>query len=204
MRIVLYRDGQGQTIPQDFLSELDPPPQGFEVIDMAQAQLERAKWLINAYCMEVFEQEADFSDLSHAPGVQLHSDSAHTVEISADLVSFRLSIWWTVRRQRPSMRRFRDLNEFLANLDFDEMVAFAEEEYNKQCQGQEHPADTAPRQAEQTGAEPDVRFYAVELDRGSQIAYGVGVTRTTVSMWDDEGVSENLPAGGRRRNTPAS
>ena len=73
MRIVLYRDGQGQTISQDFLAELDPPPQGFEVIDMAQAQLERAKWLINAYCMEVFEQEADFSDLSHVPpGVQLH------------------------------------------------------------------------------------------------------------------------------------
>ena len=92
MQIVLYRDGQGQTISQDFLAELDPPPQGFEVIDMAQAQLERAKWLINAYCMEVFEQEADFSALSHVPlAFSSTSDSAHTVEISADLVSFRLS-----------------------------------------------------------------------------------------------------------------
>ncbi len=59
---------------------------------MAQAQLERAKWLINAYCMEVFEQEADFSDLSHVPlAFSSTSDSAHTVEISVDLVSFRLS-----------------------------------------------------------------------------------------------------------------
>ena len=134
MRIVLYRDGQGQTISQDFLAELDPPPQGFEVIDMAQAQLERAKWLINAYCMEVFEQEADFSALSHVPlAFSSTSDSAHTVEISADLVSFRLS-YLVDGAEATSIQcaGFRDLNEFLANLDFDEMVAFAEEEYNKQ------------------------------------------------------------------------
>ena len=134
MRIVLYRDGQGQTIPQDFLAELDPPPQGFQVIDMAQAQLGRAKWLINAYCMEVFEQEADFSDLSHVPlAFSSTSDSAHTVEISADLVSFRLS-YLVDGAEATSIQcaGFRDLNEFLANLDFDEMVAFAEEEYNKQ------------------------------------------------------------------------
>ena len=194
MRIVLYRDGQGQTIPQDFLSELDPPPQGFEVIDMAQAQLERAKWLINAYCMEVFEQEADFSDLSHVPlAFSSTSDSAHTVEISADLVSFRLSYLVDgAEATAIQCAGFRDLNEFLANLDFDEMVAFAEEEYNKQCQGQEHPADTAPRQAEQTGAEPDVRFYAVELDRGSQIAYGVWDDQNDRIYVDDEGVSEEF------------
>ena len=134
MQIVLYRDGQGQTISQDFLAELDPPPQGFEVIDMAQAQLERAKWLINAYCMEVFEQEADFSALSHVPlAFSSTSDSAHTVEISADLVSFRLS-YLVDGAEATSIQcaGFRDLNEFLANLDFDEMVAFAEEEYNKQ------------------------------------------------------------------------
>ena len=134
MRIVLYRDSEGQTIPQDFLADLDPPPQGFQVIDMVQAQLERAKWLINAYCMEVFEQEADFSDLSHVPlAFSSTSDSAHTVEISADLVSFRLS-YLVDGAEATSIQcaGFRDLNEFLANLDFDEMVAFAEEEYNKQ------------------------------------------------------------------------
>ena len=134
MRIVLYQDGQGQTIPQDFLAELDPPPQGFQVIDMAQAQLGRAKWLINAYCMEVFEQEADFSDLSHVPlAFSSTSDSAHTVEISVDLVSFRLS-YLVDGSEAASIQcaGFHDLNELLANLDFDEMVAFAEEEYNKQ------------------------------------------------------------------------
>ena len=194
MRIVLYRDGQGQTIPQDFLAELDPPPQGFQVIDMVQAQLERAKWLINAYCMEVFEQEADFSDLSHVPlAFSSTSDSAHTVEISADLVSFRLS-YLVDGSEAASIQcaGFHDLNELLANLDFDEMVAFAEEEYNKQRQGREHPADTAPSQEEKAGAEPDVRFYAVELDRGSQIAYGVWDGQNDRIYVDDEGVSEEF------------
>ena len=194
MRIVLYRDGQGQTIPQDFLAELDPPPQGFQVIDMAQAQLGRAKWLINAYCMEVFEQEADFSDLSHVPlAFSSTSDSAHIVEISVDLVSFRLS--YLVNGSEAASIQcagFHDLNELLANLDFDEMVAFAEEEYNKQRQGREHPADTAPSQEEKAGAEPDVRFYAVELDRGSQIAYGVWDGQNDRIYVDDEGVSEEF------------
>lgn len=27
MGIILYRDSEGQTIPQDFVAELDPPPQ---------------------------------------------------------------------------------------------------------------------------------------------------------------------------------
>ena len=31
--VVLYQDAQGHTIPQDFLSELDPPPKGFRVED---------------------------------------------------------------------------------------------------------------------------------------------------------------------------
>ena len=144
--------------------------------------------------MEVFEQEADFSDLSHVPlAFSSTSDSAHTVEISADLVSFRLS-YLVDGAEATSIQcaGFRDLNEFLANLDFDEMVASAEEEYNKQRQGQEHPADTAPHQAEQTGAEPDVRFYAVELDRGSQIAYGVWDDQNDRIYVDDEGVSEEF------------
>ncbi len=33
MTIVLYRDRDGNTIPQDFLKRLDPPPHGLEIID---------------------------------------------------------------------------------------------------------------------------------------------------------------------------
>lgn len=38
--VVLYRDEQGNTIPQDFLSELDPPPKGFRVEDAPVIDLE--------------------------------------------------------------------------------------------------------------------------------------------------------------------
>ena len=31
--VVFYKDKDGNTIPQDFISELDPPPQGIEIID---------------------------------------------------------------------------------------------------------------------------------------------------------------------------
>ena len=58
MGIILYRDSEGQTIPQDFVAELDPPPQEFEVIDYAQARLDEAIELINEYCWKEFEQEA--------------------------------------------------------------------------------------------------------------------------------------------------
>ena len=36
MVIVLYRDQDGNTIPQDFVSQLDPPPQGLQIIEYKQ------------------------------------------------------------------------------------------------------------------------------------------------------------------------
>ncbi len=130
MSIVLYRDSEGQTIPQDFVAELDPPPQGFEVIDYAQAQMDRTKRLINEYCIEVFEQEADFSDLHHIDlAFGSTSDSGHTVEVSADLIGYRL-IYQVDGEAAASIQchDMDDLTGFLTNLDFDEMIAFAEDE----------------------------------------------------------------------------
>lgn len=54
-------------------------------------ELEEARQLINEYCLEVFDQEADFSDLSHVDlAFSSTSDSEHTVEIFADLAVFRM------------------------------------------------------------------------------------------------------------------
>lgn len=157
MRIVLYRDSESQTIPQDFLKELDPPPQGFEIIDMAQAHVEWAKWLINAYCQDVFEEEADFSDLSQVPlAFSSTSDSAHTIEVTADLISYRLR--YLVDGEVSASVQcadLRNLSEFLANLDFDEIVAFAETEYIKHRQESEVHTDkvTEIHQMEQPDTE---------------------------------------------------
>lgn len=33
MSIVLYQDENGKTISKDFIYDMDPPPQGFEIVD---------------------------------------------------------------------------------------------------------------------------------------------------------------------------
>ena len=40
--LVLYKDKDGNTIPQDFIGELDPPPQGIEIIDSPYLAKDRA------------------------------------------------------------------------------------------------------------------------------------------------------------------
>ena len=67
MSIVVYRDKDGNSISTDFLSQLDPPPQSFEIVDYEQVRpetlLAHAKRLINEYSLREFESEADFTDL---------------------------------------------------------------------------------------------------------------------------------------------
>ena len=151
-----------------------------------------AKRLINAYCMEEFEQEADFSNLYHVDlAYGATSDSEHTVEISADLVDSRLV--YQVDGETVSTiscKDLSDLNEYLANLDFDEMIAFAEEQYkNRQPASR---ADEMLRQAEQIAAAsalpPEERFFLIETDDG----YAIWDDLTEAIYVDDEGVSEEF------------
>lgn len=154
--------------------------------------LMEAKRLINGYCMEVFEQEADFSDLHHVDlALAGTHDGKHTVEISADLVDSRLV--YQVDGETVSTiscKDLSDLNEYLANLDFDEMIAFAEEQYeNRQPASR---ADEMLRQAEQIAAAsalpPEERFSLMETDSG----YAIWDDQTEAIYVDDEGVSEEF------------
>ncbi len=98
------------------------------------APTERAKRLINEFCEKEYNQPADFSnlrDVALAHGAT--GDGEHFIEVSADLTVFRL----TYQVDGESVASIQchdldDLNGFLANLDFDEMIAFAEERYSKQ------------------------------------------------------------------------
>lgn len=96
-----------------------------------QTPLETARGLINAYCQETFDQDADFSDLSHVDlAYSTTSDSAHTVEVFADLSAFRLVYQVDGETvQEFSCDSLQELNEYLANLDFDTMIAHSEERY---------------------------------------------------------------------------
>lgn len=97
-------------------------------------ELEEAKQLINVYCLEVFDQEADFSDLSHVDlAFSSTSDSEHTVEIFADLVASRLVYQVDGETVHEiTCGSLSELNGYLANLDFDEMVAYADDRYQQE------------------------------------------------------------------------
>lgn len=160
--------------------------------EMEPPALMEAKRLINTYCMEVFEQEADFSDLHHVDLAMAGThDGKHTVEISADLVDSRLV--YQVDGETVSTiscKDLSDLNEYLSNLDFDEMIAFAEEQYeNRQPASR---ADGMLRQAEQIAAAsalpPEERFFLMETDSG----YAIWDDQTEAIYVDDEGVSEEF------------
>ena len=42
MSIILYRDENGETIPQDFIAQMDPPPKSFRTVDHERLVLEQA------------------------------------------------------------------------------------------------------------------------------------------------------------------
>ena len=98
------------------------------------APTERAKRLINEFCEKEYNSPADFSNLRDvALAHSATGDGEHFVDVSADLTVFRLT--YQVDGESAASIQCHDLddlNGLLANLDFDEMIAFAEERYGKQ------------------------------------------------------------------------
>ena len=181
MSIILYRNKDGQTIPQDFKYDLDPPPQGFRVMDRQEALLEQAKELINEYCQKEFDQDADYSDLGHVPlAFSTTSKGDYPVDVSADLISARLV--YQVNGEQVVVLQCHDLEDmqqYLGNLEFDEMIAYAEEQFEKQ-------------QQEKPPLSPDERFYVVDIDQGYQKAYGIWDDEMGALYVDKDGVSDEF------------
>ncbi len=202
MGIILYRDSEGQTIPQDFVAELDPPPQEFEVIDYAQARLDEAIELINEYCWKEFEQEADFSDLHHIDlAFGSTSDNKYVIEASADLIDFRL-VYQVDGEVVMSLqcRDLDDLNVHLANLSFDNMIAYAEEQYEKRqeqnlqaSQEQAAPNDEVLTELQKKAAEIARKYESLPMqEKIGIIAQVFGCT---------SGKIETSPCSGKWRGT---
>ena len=136
--ITLYRDQNGTTIPQDFLTDLGTPPKGFAVVDYAEGHreylLNESIRMINLYALEYFEEKADFSDLTAVPlAYSTSGDGEHSIQVDADLEHCRML--YAVDNEAVAQIQYADLgdmNEFLVNMTFDELVAFAEHEYAAQ------------------------------------------------------------------------
>ena len=137
MTIIVYRDADGNTIPHDFIAQLDPPPQGFRVEDRPQAEkiydLDYAKELIDDFLLREYGQEehTDYTDLSDIKiAYTTTEDEQHEIQVSANLIDFRLIT--KVDEKVVRTEQYEDLRDFtencLANLTFDELVYASDEE----------------------------------------------------------------------------
>ena len=138
MKIVLYKDRDGTTIQHDFISQLDPPPQGVEIIDSPylKSSLDIAKEIIDEYCREEFERDegADYSDLSEVNvAYTTTEDDKHEIQANVNLVDFKIEtlVDGTVIRTEQ-YDSLEDMTERgLKNLSFDDLVYLSEEELER-------------------------------------------------------------------------
>lgn len=136
MSIVLYKDKDGNTIPHSFITQLDPPPKGFEIIDspyLPENALDKAKHLIDDFCREEYQREdgADYTDLTDV-GVAYTTteDDKHEIQARVNLVDFRIETLADGKVVRSE--QFDSLEELtdkgLQALSFDDLVYLSEEE----------------------------------------------------------------------------
>lgn len=139
-RFYVYRDADGKTIDQSFLSKLDIPLNVYEIIDSPYLQaaepetpLDRAKALIDEYCREEFEREegADYTDLSDV-GVAYTTteDGSHEVQASVDLLGFTIKTYVdnTIVREEKYESLEDMLQRALPCLSFDELTFVSDDE----------------------------------------------------------------------------
>ena len=136
MSIVLYKDKDGSTIPYDFVTRLDPPPKGFEIIDspyLPENALDKAKRLIDDFCREEYQREdgADYTDLTDV-GVAYTTteDDKHEIQARVNLVDFRIETLADGKVVRSV--QYASIEELIEKglqaLSFDDLVSLSEEE----------------------------------------------------------------------------
>ncbi|MCM1295927.1 MAG: DEAD/DEAH box helicase family protein [Muribaculaceae bacterium] len=132
MSIVLYKDKDGNTVPQGFVWELDPLPQGFKTEEFIPP-LEKAKNLINAFYRDEYQQDegADFSDLTTV-GIAYTTteDDKHEIQVAVDLVEFKINTF--VDNRLVGSEEYVTLDNLIRNgltdMSFDELVSLTDEQ----------------------------------------------------------------------------
>ena len=133
MGIILYKDKDGNVIPHEFISGLDPPPQYIELIDSPylQSHLETAKQVIDEYCYEEFDHGADFSDLKNiGVGYTTTEDEEHEIQARVNLVGYKIET--LVDDKVIRSEQFSSLEDMiergLQSLSFNDLVYLSDEE----------------------------------------------------------------------------
>ena len=143
LRFYLYRNADGNTIDQTFITKMDTPLNVFEIIDSPYLQpdkpetpLDKAKSLIDEYCRTEFEREegADYTDLSKVNvAYTTTEDDKHEIQANVDLVGFRIETFVDNTLVRGEQyESLEDMIEWaLPYLSFEELTAVSEEEIAK-------------------------------------------------------------------------
>lgn len=136
MNIVLYRDKDGQTISQDFVSNLDPTLQGFRVEDFPVPEnplIEQAKQLIDDFCRREYDREegADYSDLTRVKiAYTTTEDEKHEIQVAVDLVNPAINTY--IDNTLVESGEYESMEELvkygLFDLDYGELVYVSEEQ----------------------------------------------------------------------------
>jgi len=129
-----YKDANGQTI--DFLSQRRAEDYRADLIesiraDLARTLLDKAKDLIDEYCMEEFSSPADFDDLKNIGiGYTTVTNNEYPVEAAVNLIDFCLE-----RRLNGKVfdtRQYDSLEELISHelyyLDFNDLMDVSDDE----------------------------------------------------------------------------
>ncbi|MBO4869592.1 MAG: N-6 DNA methylase, partial [Clostridia bacterium] len=136
MRIALYRDRNGRTIPQLFASGLnDPVPEILYedspfLIQNQEDDLVRAERLINDYCQREFGQAAYFGDI-HSVGLAYTTvgDADLETQVVANLREFTIDRYISgVLVDQWRYGTLREMCEYLEDLDFNELTDYTDEQ----------------------------------------------------------------------------
>ena len=159
MRVVLYRDDNGRTIPTNFVEEMKPPYPTYDFVDSPfvlqnqEDDLVRAERLINKYSQKEFGQAAYFGDI-HSVGLAYTTitDEDLEIQVTANLKEPSIDKYISgVLVERQLFDSLREMCDFLEDLDFNELTDYTDEQVETAKQ-QLKPAE--PEKEEATLAPP--------------------------------------------------
>lgn len=168
MRVVLYRDDNGRTIPTNFVSEMKAP---FPKVDVEESpfvlknqeiELDRAKRLIDAYCQKEFGMPAGFDSMSEDDMKQIGlayttvGDAEIETQVNANLIDLSIDRYLGgVLVEKWVYDSMREMCDVLENLDFNELTDFTDEQIEQaEKQREQSTAAVEPAKDETSLAPP--------------------------------------------------
>ncbi|MBR0230740.1 MAG: N-6 DNA methylase [Clostridia bacterium] len=116
-----------------------------------ESDLDRAKELINAYCVDEFGQEADFSNLKEVGlAYTTVTDADFETQVNANLVDFTIDRYVAgVLVDQWRYNSLREMCDYLENLDFNGLTDYTDEQIELAEKGTEQkPTEETPKQSE--------------------------------------------------------